>query len=339
MKLRYIFAIFLSTLLLSSCIPEDDPVAPFDRGDMLINSVSMGESYYNQVYFSLENNQYIKSNLITDWDLGFSCSEDSHYIILNSSKFMRAAKITNNNFESISESILDEISDEDWNYDNSKGDLDSTAIGVWWDSNSGNVVSKNDIFIIDRGVNERGREQGKVKLRILNYSNSSYQIEYADLEDGIVYSSSISKNNNYNFVHFSFDTPNQTFLYEPPTLEWDLVFMKYTDLLYTSEGEGVWYSVTGAYINRAGVEVAQIESEDFESISAEIIDTLDFTTDLNVIGHDWKYYSLDVGSFAVFPEMVYIIKSINGFYYKFHFVDFYDDSGIKGNPKFEFKLL
>jgi len=44
------------------------------------------------------------------------------------------------------------------------------------------------------------------------------------------------------------------------------------------------------------------------------------------------------GFYEVFPKMIYIIQTPLG-YYKFHFVDFYNTSGDKGYPKFEYQKL
>ena len=64
-----------------------------------------------------------------------------------------------------------------------------------------------------------------------------------------------------------------------------------------------------------------------------------FSKYYNVIGYDWKTYDYESGSYIIHPEKNFVIKDKSGFYYKFHVIDFYNDSGQKGNIKFEFMLL
>ena len=49
--------------------------------------------------------------------------------------------------------------------------------------------------------------------------------------------------------------------------------------------------------------------------------------------------NFNTNAYSVNPKMNYILKVADGFYYKLHFLDFYNDQGIKGYPKFEFQKL
>ena len=64
-----------------------------------------------------------------------------------------------------------------------------------------------------------------------------------------------------------------------------------------------------------------------------------FSNNINTIGYDWKEYSFSSGSYTIFTDKNYIIKSTEGKYFKFHFIDFYDALGTKGTPIFEFQEL
>ena len=67
--------------------------------------------------------------------------------------------------------------------------------------------------------------------------------------------------------------------------------------------------------------------------------TLDFSSNRNIIGYDWKTFDIDAGYYTVNENIVYIIKNVDDFYFKLRFIDFYDDNGAKGTPTFEYKLL
>jgi len=72
-----------------------------------------------------------------------------------------------------------------------------------------------------------------------------------------------------------------------------------------------------------------------------LIDTLNgkFETKQDVIGFDWKYYNIDHALYSITPNIVYIIRSVNGLYYKLRFIDYYDQNKQKGNPTFQYELL
>ena len=64
-----------------------------------------------------------------------------------------------------------------------------------------------------------------------------------------------------------------------------------------------------------------------------------FTRDWDVIGYDWKDFSLQTNTFTIFSDKIYLIKDASGNLFKLRFIDFYDDNGIKGSPAFEFMRL
>ncbi len=334
------YCVFLSiTLFFVSCIPVENPVKPFDRGGLLSSSVNIGTYYGEQIFFSLERNEVVSHNHVADWDIGFACGDNDYEIILNYGKFMRAAELISVDFNDINKEVIDGIPKDRWNHDNSKGKKDSTAIGKWWIEEGGFVRSDEKVYVIDRGVDEKAKMQGMVKFQIIDYIQNTYSIRFADVKDGVVYTALIKKDEFGNFVRFSFDDGGKIARLEPKKSEWDIIFSKYTQLLYADEGEKMWYSVTGAYLNPLNVESAFLTSDDFQSVSIEAVDTLSFSSARNAIGHTWKYYDMQTGSYSVRSNNIYIIKSVSGFYYKLHFVDFYDNSGNKGCPKFEYQKL
>ena len=60
---------------------------------------------------------------------------------------------------------------------------------------------------------------------------------------------------------------------------------------------------------------------------------------MNAIGWDWKQYDMSSGPYTVDVTKNYIVKNQNGLYFKLRFIDFYDDIGEKGAPKFELQKL
>ena len=76
----------------------------------------------------------------------------------------------------------------------------------------------------------------------------------------------------------------------------------------------------------------------FENIDLQIAKDLNYLTDVNTIGYNWKDYSHDSGGYTILDNS-YVIKNRSGDYYKFHLIDFYNSSGQKGDMKFEFQRL
>ena len=95
----------------------------------------------------------------------------------------------------------------------------------------------------------------------------------------------------------------------------------------------------GAAVNGfSGARVAQITG-DFTSVT--LADTLNnpLSTDEDVIGYDWKTYSFETSEYTINTNFVYIVQTRSGYFFKLHFIDYYDDQGQRGSPKFELVAL
>lgn len=332
--MKYIL-ILITISILNACMPEDSPVSAFDRGDSKFNTAPLTRFYKDQVYFKLSTNQIVSVNDYLTWDLGFQ--SDGYHIVLNSARTMGVAIIEELSFEEVTESTEYSL-----RYDKPDGDLDSTAIGIWWtDEQNGKMKSKNYTYIIDRGSDERGRKTGKRKMQIIEANENSFKIRYANLDGSNEHSYSIKKDANYNFMNFSFEENGKQEQYEPKSEDWDIIFTKATEL-FPVEGFEV-YSVTGAYINTKRVLNVQIDSNNvFEEVNSEILAEYSLTNKRDAIGWDWKQVDINTVVYTVNPNKIYLIQDGEGFIYKFRFVDFYEEVDgklLRGYPKFEYKTL
>lgn len=340
--MKKFFLLFVSGIilfLLNSCIPEESPVAPHQSGDVLVATAEMGNLYGNQVYFSFKTDSVVSINKITDWDIEFSCIPDTFVIRLNSAKFMTVYNTKKLKFNNVNASDTANLDVSQWKYDNPKGKLDSTAIGKWWDAiKAGEVISKSEVYIVNRGVNERAKPQGYKKLQILGLENNTYYIKIANLDGTDEQELEIPRNPLKNFVQVSLNYPAKVVNIEPNSLDWDLCFTKYTELLYTNDGVPTWYSVTGPLINPKTVAVAVDTSKSFDQISYEDVAKYQFSSYINSIGHTWKWFDLGKGAYIINPNINFILRTQIG-YIKMHFVGFYNQTGEKGYPKFEYQRL
>lgn len=326
-------------LSLSSCFEADNAVTPYDRGDVNTNQIEMNSNYENQIYFDMSSNTQVSSNKYGDWDLGFQ-SFDSYYIRQNTARVMNIVDLGEVNFDEVNENTaLGETL-----IDVPSGNLDSTAIGKWWvEIDNGNVISKNHIYVIDRGSSHdrKSKKSKKVKMKILGANESEFTIIFAEFGSTIIDTVKIKRIENRNFVTFSFDDGGKVNDLEPPSDSWDLLFTRYVEL-FDVEGFEV-YPVTGVLINTRYCLVAEGDSTvDFKEITANSISELKLTNKRDEVGYDWKIVDINTGVYTLNPSKKYIIKDTEGFYYKLRFTSFYkviNENVEKGYPEIEFKLL
>jgi len=314
----------LISMLIFSCERHELPVPKYDRGEAILATVNMSSDYKHQVWYSLDQNKVTSSNEKLSWDLAFESNTIEEHIFLNSSKAMRVSLI---------EKPFEEVNDtsgfgSNFRVDVSSGNRDSTAIGNWH-------LNKTKTYIVFAGYNLRGRAIAYYKLQILASSATEYQIRYQKLYGGEEKTVMISKDKNANLTMFSFET-GKTLLIEPSTIDYDLCFTQYTHVFTNPL---MYYQVTGVLATNRHTRIAEIPDADFEQVALSDSLSFPFKTDADAIGYDWKTFDLNTNIFTINPRKIYLIQDSKGFYYKLHFTDFYNASGEKGNPSFEFMRL
>jgi len=321
-RITQAFSILLIACAFCSCEKEEMPIPAHDAGNIVASSVKMEANYLNQLFFDLETNTIVQQNFKTDWDLGFESNATGNRVVLNSSKLMFAAVTNQTDFLLVTDTV-----GLIFRWDVPSGNLDNTAIG---DSDS----TKN-VVVIDRGYNELGAHLGFKKILFINVTNTAYEVKFANLDGSDEVIRQVVKDNAYNFTFLSLD--NNIVNIQPEKENWDLAFTQYTHIFVGNPPTP--YLVTGVLTNRNNVEVATVFDKEFTSITLADVDDYSFLKTINQIGYDWKEYSFNTSNYTVFTDKNYIIKSTEGKYFKLHFIDFYDDLGVKGTPTFEFQEL
>ncbi|MCX7735649.1 MAG: HmuY family protein [Candidatus Kapabacteria bacterium] len=322
-------------------MPEDTPVTPFNRGSERIAVAEMGSDYLYQIYFNLDKDSVVKQNLYPIWDLAFSCDEDHFHIYLNSARFMRAYDFGEVDFNSINLKKIINIPETSWKHDKPDGTFDSTAIGVWWIFKNDSIFSKNHTYVIDRGFDEKKNSGGYKKLTFLGFSRNSYILKIANPDGSSEKIIEVAKHPNRNHIFLNFDDGGKILDLEPDNRDWDLQFTRFTELLADNAGNPMWYLVTTVLINTKNVRAGLLTTKkDFSEVSIEDTSSVKLSNIRTSIGYDWKGYDfVGTNTYTVYPEKIYIIQDSKGFYWKLHFIDFFNDKGEKGYPKFEYKKL
>ena len=305
----------------SSCFKEETPIEPHLPGNVTTASVNLGSDYRHQVFFSLEHDSVVSSQLKYDWDLSFDAALGEQTIYLNSAKLMFAADFLSNV---------------------NSGKVDTTGYYLMrrWDASNtpdsiaiGNKFKARDTYILDLGFDQTGLPIGFKTLKILAADDQKYSIQYANLDGSDLRQADILKDSSYNRVYFSFKT-NQQVTIEPHKHDWDIVFTQYIHTFYTPY---IPYLVTGAIINPNKTTTAADSSGIFNKINLSFTSSLNFTSAPEGIGFTWKAYGGT--DYTVKPYITYVIKDSKSVYYKLHFIDFYNKQGVKGNPTFEYQRL
>ena len=313
---------FCFAILFTSCTKKELPIPAHNPGNMITSTVNMEANYKWQIYYNLKTNTVVGQNLKTAWDLGFETSANGFHIVLNTSKAMFASNTGNTNFTAVTDTIGFAINKK---WDEPSGNIDSTAIGDW--------RTTNNVYIIDRGYSETGTHQGFRKIQFQNVDVNKYTIRFAQLNGTGDVTLQINKDSTYNFMFLSFAN-GQVVSAEPPKALWDLVFTQYTHVFYNPT---TTYLVTGCLLNRYNTWAIMDSIIHFPQINFNSTFNYILSANINTIGYDWKTYTS--GSYVINTKMNYIIKDSEGIYYKLHFIDFYNTSGVKGNPKWEVQQL
>lgn len=333
-----ITSLLLCLFILTSCFKEDERIIPYDRGDKSTATIEMTQNYRYQLYFNLNSGQVISVNDKKDFDLMFDTRPDEGHILLNTANFTMATRTGKYNFSEVTSAAGLTMS-----FDPSTGSYDSTAIGDWYQIAGNDTIYTSEVYVINRGVDELGNALGYRKIIFDSLVNQTYYFRYENLNGTNPVSAAVVKTPENNFAYYSFSNEQGQVYPEPPKNQYDLLFTQYTTMLFTNIGERYPYLVTGVLMNRFSTTCAADSTLVFDSISLEDVIELDFTNQLDKIGYDWKDVVGDVESGIVFyevkPEINYLIKDQQGFYFKMRFIGFYNQNGEKGYPVIEFQKL
>jgi hypothetical protein len=325
--MRYLSIILLFILPLQSCFKEEEMIPRHEQGDLEEGQTALGSYYENQVYFDLYGNEKVTGSSIYDWDLSFESSSGGWLIRLNSAKFMLAGNSKDSLFSA--DLIMDDL---EMKFDKSDGNPDSTSLLSWFETTEDSSWSHRHVYLVDRGSDKEGMTLGQKKVQF-DMLGDDFLMRYADTDNIGDTTVLISRDPAMDQVYYSFD--NGIVNIAPLPNQWSLLFSKYTTMLVTDEGEDYPYLVVGVLLNPNGVAAARDTIHDFMDIEADSIRSLEYTTQADVIGYDWKYYDFDAGVYTIEPDMNYVIRDKDGFFYKLRFIDFYNDVGVKGYPTFE----
>jgi len=311
-RIMYIILIF------SACDPGEIPINP-PTSELLIETIPLEPNYQNQVFYDLSQSSISSINIKSEWDIGIFL--DSNFkIILNSANFSKVW-VTDYNFN---DSVY--IANAQWSWDAPSGNHDSLAF---------QSIDTSKVYILDRGLNINGSSMGMYKVQFLELNTSFLRVKTSQIEvfnDTIL---DITLDQNKLFTPFSFSSLKVVNI-SPEINNWDLLFTQYTRLFTNPQIE---YLVTGVLINDKTTQVAVDTINDFNQINYSSLSDYQFLSQRDIIGYNWKEFNFETNLYSVKDNINFVIRDFEGKYYKMRFIDFYNNQGLKGYPKFELEEL
>lgn len=187
-------------------------------------------------------------------------------------------------------------------------------------------VNGDKVFVI------KLRDNSYRKFEVTSLIAGVYTFTYADLDgsnetvvtiDGSQFDSHLA--------FFSFETGETI---ESPG-NWDLLFSRYITPLDAGGGEVINYTVAGV-LTGPGTQVAKAEGVlPSEANPEDYVDAYD--SQLDLIGHTWKYFDLGEFSWIIEDSLSYFVKTADEHLWKMIFIDF--EGSSTGTATFEVEDL
>jgi len=288
-------------------------------GQVIQDSVDMGPSYANDVYYSFENGT-VHSAPRNSWDIAFQTTIWSAAILTNGATGVEL--YTYPNADTTGWASVDTTGMASWkllyNSDTiwDDGAFNRNATGHpdygWGKYNpiTHDVVG-DSLYVIKCLDGQYRKLWIRKKVSIMN----TYYLRYANL-DGSDEHNVVLDNNPYlskNFVYYLF--PGEDLIdHEPDTSSWDVVFTKYIDI----QPNGEPYPVTGvlnntkAYANRN--HPVSLEFNDWQALPMD--------STIQPIGYDWKTFDMGTFTWTVEDSLVFFVQTWGGNIYKLYFTGF-----------------
>jgi len=349
-------------LVLSSCSSDDTPSEPIQ---IVIEGASIspevgGPNEQNQVYVDLSSNT---STAIQrdSWDLGFYSGTEFR-VIINGSIAMAAAQLTTIDIDAVTSSdqevqdlqpmtgtnTYDAVSMQ--YVDTPDGNLSGTAF-----AEISATDENNHVYLVNLGfevgtetpatgsIDTQDAPRGWKKVRILQ-DDSNYILQYADLDDTTHEEVIISKNANFNFTFFSFNTETVVNV-EPEKGAWDLNFTTFTDEVFIGADSYGPYFYSDFVVNnvKANAQVYMVDTDvdafTYADFSLEDVVDANFTSDQRNVGSSWRNSGGPSSLPSLKDNVFYVVNDTDGNLYKLQFLALTNANGERGYPEFVYSLL
>lgn len=283
------------------------------------DSVQMGPSYANDIYYSLEDG-VVATVVRTNWDIGFHTTVWSATIITNGGAGVNL--YTYPNTDTTGWNTVDTVGMAGWPvlYDSENdwedGAFTRNASGHpdygWGKYNPISHDVVGDSIYILKALDGTYKKIWIVKK---NSANNKYFLRHANLDGSNDHTVelNISPFQNVNFVYYTLSTDSFVER-EPDTASWDLVFTKYMAI----QPNGTPYPVVGVLNN------IEVYANEFYPVGPEFTDygSMPFDSTKSPIGWEWKAFDMGSFTWTVSDSTAFFVHTRQGNVYKLEFTKF-----------------
>lgn len=284
--------------------------------------VVTGPGYADDVYYSLDSGS-VATVSRTNWDLGFTTDNFSISVLANNEAGMEV--YTYPLGDTADWATLDTTGMAWVPMYNSLETFEEGAFTAhasmhpdygWGTYNmSTHNITGDSLFVI-KTVDGAFK---KLAIIVRGAMANTWEFKYANL-DGTDEVSVLLNAGDYkskSFVYYSIAT-GEVLDREPATGDWDMLFTKYIDFVPTA------YPVTGILTNEAHVLAQEVSESGLDQSTHVVYEEDAFSSDISIIGGDWKSYDFTSG-WILNDTVVYFIKKYgetDSTYYKIYFTAF-----------------
>ncbi len=300
-----------------------------------LDTISIGAGYTQQVWYKIESDKEAKAPT-NNWDLAFSTriSRDaSIWVNPNATLYRASAPISAWATMQVDTNALTPDkqqfnADSVW-YTGAFNYTGDNLFNYGWGTY--NFISHNvvgDSVYVMKTVTGAWK---KIYIEKLAY-DTSYFVRYADLNGQNEKTFELKKKSfaGKYFGYYSFASDNIVDR-DPLSKDWDLVAWRYIGLTPNpATGKLENYPLTGIFSSDEA-RVAKVRDERVD------ISRLDYKTQINVIGADWKSFSPQTNRWAVADSTAYYVKVSSGKIYRIVFTGF--GGSANGNMIFTKQVL
>ena len=314
----------------SGCLKEEKPITLGVRNP---------NSSYKQFNCSSDDNLVNFFNM--GGDLVYTASNSQWHIALDSRKEGNSArtnltvstyKLYRTNSDNFHDDLSSQMIDDNLAMDSVNNLRTSNAITC-----SHNVAGKVYIYHHEPDIN--GDNELKIKFQVLNVSDQAYYIQYKNLMDtcSTFYILRIKKDPRYVFNYLSFDNGGKLVKIEPPKEDWDIMFTQYRDMVkYELDQTYHPYQVLGVLLNPHNTKAYEVTAnKGFVDINSDDCKLATWTKESNLIGYDWKSYSINNAIYTTDTSRVWLLRNQHEFF-KLRFINYYNPNGQSGYPTLEY---
>lgn len=339
-------------VFLAACGKDDDSVSipPAEGTTVTLNGGAGGSSAENAAYVDMSTATATGVKR-SSWDLGFSCGSDFR-VILNNTTSAGAKMTTATSLTAVGAAdtigltlAINQMApgaDQYVFFDPIDGSLTNTVIPA-----VSATAAENRVVIINRGTGGGIAARPWIKALITRNGNG-YTVQYGGIQQTSGFTTvQVTKDADYHFRYVSFDGGNIVSV-QPKKAEWDFTWgysvyeipgvgpYNFSDLVSTN-------SLSGVTVDTRIYASATVRNEAYTKFNRDSVNVhlATFSSSRWAIGSSWRVTPAPgVTNAGVRTDRFYVIKDVQGNYYKLKFISFAaEDGGERGKPVFEYALI